>query len=38
MATLMQAVGINPEKVYHDNFDRPIKLVDDRRIIQELLI
>lgn len=38
MATLMQAIGVNPEKEYHDNFDRPIKLVDDGRIIQELLI
>jgi uncharacterized protein (DUF1501 family) len=37
MATLMHTLGINPEKEYHDSFDRPIKLVDEGRILKALL-
>lgn len=36
-ATLLHAVGINPEKEYTDDFDRPIKLVDEGKAIHELL-
>ena len=36
-ATLLHAVGINPEKEYTDDFDRPIKLVDEGQAIHELL-
>jgi len=38
MATLMTAVHIDPDKEFHDQFDRPIKLVDDGRVIHELLV
>ena len=38
MATLMHAIGINPEKEYHDSFNRPIKLVDDGKILTDLML
>ena len=37
MATLCHTLGINPDKEYHDQFDRPIKLVDDGQVIEDLL-
>ena len=37
MATLCQAIGIDPDKEFHDEFNRPIKLVDDGRVIRDLL-
>ena len=37
MATLCHAAGIDPDKEYIDDFNRPIKLVDDGRVIQEIL-
>ena len=37
MATLLHAIGIQPEKEYHDDLGRPNKLVDDGNIVHELL-
>ena len=37
MATLCHTLGIDPEREYHDSFDRPIKLVDDGYVIRDLL-
>lgn len=37
MATLCTAIGIDPDKEYHDQFNRPIKLVDDGAIVREVL-
>ncbi len=37
MATLCHAIGIDPEKEYHDDLGRPNKLVDDGNVIRELL-
>ena len=38
MATLCTAAGIDPNREYHDRFDRPIKLVDNGRVVDYLLI
>ena len=37
LATLCAAIGIDPDKEYHDEFGRPIKLVDDGTVIRDLL-
>jgi len=37
MATLLSAVGIDPEEEYYDDFERPIKLVDKGRVIRDVL-
>ena len=37
MATICHTIGIDPETEYHDELDRPIKLVDDGNIIHDLL-
>ena len=37
LATLCAAIGIDPDKEYHDEFGRPIKLVDDGTVIRGLL-
>ena len=37
MATLLTSVGIDPEAEYYDKFERPIKLVDEGRVIREVL-
>ena len=31
------AIGIDPDKEYLDRFDRPIKLVDEGQVIEDLL-
>lgn len=38
MATVCHAIGIDGEKEYVDDFNRPIKLVDDGDPIEEILI
>ena len=38
MATLCTAAGIDPNREYHDRFDRPIKLVDDGIVVRDLLV
>lgn len=37
LATLCTAVGLDPETEYHDELQRPIKLVDNGQVIDELL-
>jgi uncharacterized protein (DUF1501 family) len=37
MATLCHTLGIDPDKEYHDTFDRPIKLVDEGHVVYDLL-
>ena len=37
MATLCHTLGIDPEREYLDQFNRPIKLVDDGQVIENLL-
>ena len=38
LATLFHAIGINAEKEYQDDLGRPIKLVDDGNVVQDLLL
>ena len=37
LATLYQALGIDPSLTFHDNTGRPMYLLDERDPIQELL-
>jgi hypothetical protein len=38
MATVCKAVGIDGEKEFVDDFSRPIKLVDDGNVLEEILV
>lgn len=38
LATLCHTIGIDFNREYHDDLGRPIKLVDDGKVVQELLI
>lgn len=37
LATLCHDLGINPEKEFTDQFDRPIKLVDHGKVVRDVL-